>query len=300
VSTVLALLPLPAYAVGDPMVDGARLCTQQFLIQERANGIPNHLLAAISSTESGRWHNELGLALPWPWTINVEGKGYYFKNKAEAVAQTRALMNKGARSIDVGCMQVSLLHHPKAFANLEAAFDPKTNVAYAATFLRRNYDDLGDWVKATAAYHSRTPHYGQRYLGLIEKNWNRIVGKIQQARASQGLGAIPVVQPKFSSTRLPGATTARNPYVRTAQPSRSSATYTKTSQAKSMRIIQVSERAAPKHDVLVIRASTNPVVLADVGNNAAANATPKPAGTPASVDRAAAENNKNTRFVFSN
>lgn len=195
--------PLAAHAVGDPMVDGARQCTQYFPAEEQRNGIPAHLLAAISSTESGRWHKNLGLALPWPWTINVEGKGYYFDTKAEAIARVAALKRQGVRSIDVGCMQVSLLHHPNAFANLDQAFDPATNVAYGAKFLRENYDDLHDWVKATAAYHSRTPVYGKQYLGMIEKSWNRIVSKVQEARNSQGMQPAAIDAPKFSTTPLP-------------------------------------------------------------------------------------------------
>jgi hypothetical protein len=120
------MLGVPAHATAprDALIDGARQCTQQFPQQERAQRIPLHLLAAISSTESGRWHKGLNMALPWPWTINVEGKGYYFNTKAEAVAKTEELLAAGKRSIDVGCMQVNLRHHPDAFASLNAAFDP--------------------------------------------------------------------------------------------------------------------------------------------------------------------------------
>ncbi len=32
-------------------------------------------------------------------------------------------------------MQVNLGYHPEAFASLEAAFDPRRNVAYATRFL---------------------------------------------------------------------------------------------------------------------------------------------------------------------
>ena len=174
-----------AYAAADPLIEGGRLCTEQFPVQEQQNNIPTHLLAAISTTESGRWHEGLGMAIPWPWTINVDGKGYYFKTKAEAMAQTQNLMAQGKRSIDVGCMQVNLKHHAKAFANLDQAFDPKTNVAYAAKFLHDNYAELGDWIKATAAYHSRTQVYGQQYLTQIERSWNKIVAKVAAARANQ-------------------------------------------------------------------------------------------------------------------
>lgn len=209
-AAVSATTPTPV----DPMVEGARQCTQYFPAEEQRNAIPSHLLAAISSTESGRWHSGLGLALPWPWTINVEGKGYYFDSKAEAIAKTTALMKAGQRSIDVGCMQVNLMHHPAAFASLEDAFDPSKNVAYAAKFLRANYNGSGDWVKATAAYHSRTAIYGRQYLGQIERSWNRIVSKVQQARAVQGIETPPVQAPAFSATKLadgaPASTEQRN------------------------------------------------------------------------------------------
>jgi soluble lytic murein transglycosylase-like protein len=175
----------PSAVSGEKLIEGARLCTQRFPLEEQRNSIPTHLLAAIATTESGRWHEGLGMNVPWPWTINVEGKGYFFSSKAEAIAQTQHLINQGHRSIDVGCMQVNLKHHAKAFATLDQAFDPEMNVAYAAKFLHDNYADLGDWIKATAAYHSRTAYYGNRYLAEIERSWNRIVAKVAAARASQ-------------------------------------------------------------------------------------------------------------------
>jgi len=63
---------------------------------------------------------------PWPWTINAEGQGPYFATRAEAISAVQRLQEQGVRSIDVGCMQVNLLHHPQAFATMEQAFDPPT------------------------------------------------------------------------------------------------------------------------------------------------------------------------------
>ncbi len=171
----------------DAMIEGAKQCTQHFPTHERLNGIPTHLLAAIAATESGRYNKTLGMVLPWPWTVNANGQGYYLDTKAEAVAKVKSLQAKGIKSIDVGCMQVNLYHHPNAFASLDQAFDPRYNIAYSAKFLRRNYDDLGTWVKATGAYHSRTPKFGNIYLGKIEKSWRSIVGKVREARASRGM-----------------------------------------------------------------------------------------------------------------
>lgn len=182
-----ALFAAPAAHAYDALIEGAKQCTQYFPIKEREQGIPVHLLAAISSIETGRYHKGLGMALPWPWTINVEGKGYFFQTKAEAVAETKRHLQNGRTSIDVGCMQVNLKHHPKAFATLEEAFDPEKNVGYAATFLRSNYGQLGNsWVKAAAAYHSRTPSRGNPYLQKVAGAWQKIVTKVQQAQARSG------------------------------------------------------------------------------------------------------------------
>ena len=259
VITLLAA-PIPTLAMGDPMVDGARQCTQYFPREEQRNAIPAHLLAAIASTESGRWHTGLGMALPWPWTINVEGKGYYFSSKAEAIARVAALQRSGIRSIDVGCMQVNLKHHPDAFASLDDAFEPSHNVAYGAKFLRANYDDLGDWVKATAAYHSRTPIYGREYLSQIEKSWNRIVSKVQQARTSQGMVAANVAQPQFSTTPLTAPHSATNTL---ARPVRVASGLQPLHDAHHAKIIQVSEQQVrPAQTLVILGGETMPATSA--------------------------------------
>lgn len=180
------MIASPAYAY-DSLIEGAKMCTQYFPIKEREQQIPVHLLAAISTIETGRYHKGLDMALPWPWTINVEGQGHYYNSKAEAIANTQAYLNQGIRSIDVGCMQVNLKHHPNAFANLNEAFDPAKNVDYAARFLQTNYQELGSWVKAAASYHSRTPSRGNPYLERVGKAWQTIVSKVQQAQARAGV-----------------------------------------------------------------------------------------------------------------
>jgi hypothetical protein len=276
----------------DPMIEGARLCTQQFPVQESAKGIPTHLLAAISSTESGRWNKKLGMALPWPWTTNVEGKGYYYDSKAEAVAATRAHLAAGARSIDIGCMQVNLKHHPNAFRSLEEAFDPAANVAYSATFLRNNYEEMGDWIKATAAYHSRTNKRGQAYLSRIEQSWNRIVSKVAAARQRQGLPAVEAAEPDFSVAAPPPAS-QRNPM----RPIDST---------RNVRIIQVSEQQRPaSSDVLVIRTSET-LPAAQVSSAGPSDMMVKGAGDtirPVRIDNGAGSSNMGdnpTTFVFAN
>ena len=79
------------------------------------------------------------------------------------IAAVRMFQAKGVRSIDVGCMQVNLLHHPAAFPDLDTAFDPQANAVYAARFLTALYGQTRDWSLATAMYHSQTQERGEDY-----------------------------------------------------------------------------------------------------------------------------------------
>src|SRR3990167_6735606 len=105
-----------------------RTCALYIRKYEKQHAIPTGLLHAISKAESGL-KDVKGRLVPWPWTINVRGQGYYFPTKQEAIAAVQAMQAKGIESIDVGCMQVNLYYHPKAFKTLEDAFEPSKNVA---------------------------------------------------------------------------------------------------------------------------------------------------------------------------
>jgi hypothetical protein len=180
---IFCMHPILAQAqVVDPLIEGAKLCTRHLQRYETQYGIPSHLLSAIASTESGRYHDGLKIRLPWPWTINAEGKGYYFDTKEEAIAAALKLQARGIDSIDVGCMQVNIHHHPGAFVSMAQAFEPENNVAYAASFLRNLYQDEGSWKKAASDYHSKTPDRGKQYVGLVYDSWFKIIDKLRSAR----------------------------------------------------------------------------------------------------------------------
>ena len=58
-----------------------------------------------------------------------------------------------------------------AFRDLEQAFDPAVNAAYAARFLAGLQARLGSWQAAAEGYHSLTPEVGARYGKLIAAVW---------------------------------------------------------------------------------------------------------------------------------
>jgi hypothetical protein len=154
-----------------PGMDPSAACKSAIRGAESRSTIPPQLLAAIGHVESGRRDPATGTIAPWPWTINAEGTGHFYDTKAEAIAAVQALQARGVRSIDVGCLQVNLMHHPNAFASLDQAFDPQTNAAYAAQFLTELHDQLGTWPRAAAAYHSQTPDLGDDYERRVMAAW---------------------------------------------------------------------------------------------------------------------------------
>ena len=162
-----AARPQPAASIPAP----SALCRAAILQAERTGHLPDRLLDAIAVVESGKRDPVSGAVYAWPWTINAEGVGHWYDSKADAVAAVQALQARGVRSIDVGCMQVNLMHHPDAFTSLEAAFDPMTNAAYAARFLQQLFNQTNAWPLAAAAYHSFTPDLGAEYARKVLAAW---------------------------------------------------------------------------------------------------------------------------------
>ena len=164
----LALLLLLAAAPARPQYGPPPPATPYDLCDDaiagaRTPAIPATLLPAIARVESGRVDPVTGRVRPWPWTINVEGVGSFYETKADVIAAVQAFQARGVRSIDVGCMQVNLFHHPLAFPDLDAAFDPPANAAYAVRFLTGLFSQTRDWALAAAFYHSQTQDRGEEY-----------------------------------------------------------------------------------------------------------------------------------------
>lgn len=191
-------------------------CRTAIALAERSAGIPAKLLAAIGRVESGRRDPVSGNFAPWPWTVNAEGQGSFYDSKADAIAAVRQLRAGGMRSIDVGCMQINLMHHPNAFASLEAAFDPVQNAAYAAKFLNDLHTQTGEWTRAAAMYHSANPERGEPYRQKVLAAWPDEKNQAGQQPASPawetggafgagGTGFVPVH--RNAPPNLPGSAT---------------------------------------------------------------------------------------------
>ena len=132
--------------------ENSGVCRQAIRDTERALRLPIGIMQAISM---------------------AHGKGRFYPDKATAIAAVRKLQAGGLKNIDVGCMQVNLKYHPKAFSNLEAAFDPATNARYAAGLFARLRTANKSIMRAVAHYHSTTRARNRPYTKKVMRLWNQ-------------------------------------------------------------------------------------------------------------------------------
>jgi hypothetical protein len=186
---VIAALPLPGLAT---MPEDCGALAEHM---ERTEDIPPGLLQAVALAESGRAHPAHGNARPWPWTVRSGPDSFYLPSKELALRKVRELRAAGRSNIDVGCMQINLGYHGTAFATLEDAFDPLSNVAYGARFLAQLRAQTSSWAKATGRYHSADADRGQAYRARVWRLWRDL-------RRRQGGAAPPIAEAAFVGARL--------------------------------------------------------------------------------------------------
>jgi tetratricopeptide (TPR) repeat protein len=149
-------------------------CMPELAAAETRYHLPPGLLLAMALVESGRRDNLTGLIAPWPWTIQVDGHSHFYPTSADAIRETKTFLQGGNGFVDVGCLQVDLFHHPDAFHTLERAFDPASNIDYAAQYLAGLAHTRGSWLEAVAAYNAGDPSDGIDYLGKVLYLWKGI------------------------------------------------------------------------------------------------------------------------------
>jgi len=214
-SFALPAAPVRAEGAAAAAERGAQICERAIIAGARRAGLPQDVLHAISLTETGRAQG--GRLRPYPWAINREGKGFWFRGREEALAFARASLAEGRRSFDVGCFQINYHWHGHNFASLEAMFDPDTGADYAAGFLKGLYAERGNWSAAAGAYHSQTPARANVYRARFD----RIVAGLNGGAPLTVAAAAPEAEvapaepaaPRKSRTRL-----ARGPRIITVAP----------------------------------------------------------------------------------
>ncbi len=175
VTTALAtalVLNAPCSAVAKSGRGIALTVPPAYLRVAKEYDVPAGILFAIALAESGRTTD--GRILPWPWTLNIRGRGEYFSSRTEADARLDQLIREGGTP-DIGLMQVNWKYHQDKLGKPAQAFDPWLNLRAGALVLRQAYEDTGDWWQAVGRYHSRTPARAQAYRKRVLR-WYRRLG----------------------------------------------------------------------------------------------------------------------------
>ena len=166
------LAATPVGAAQAAAADPAALCDHAAETAAAETGVPAAVLKAIAIVETGR--RQGGVTRPWPWALNMGGPGAWLETEAAALEKLRAVLESGARNVDVGCFQINHHWHGAAFASLEEMIDPVANARHAARFLLELHAEFGSWAAAAGAYHSRTPERAERYRERFETQLARL------------------------------------------------------------------------------------------------------------------------------
>lgn len=144
----LALLLMLAFT-SKSLADGAdNICEAEMIRAAREQRVPLALLYAVALTESGQ------RGALRAYAMNIEGQPVFGLSLRDSLTRFAAAKAKGARLIDVGCMQVNEFYHGANFRGVAEMFDPRQNVSYAAKFLHDLHEAQGSWTLAIARYHA--------------------------------------------------------------------------------------------------------------------------------------------------
>ena len=141
-----------------------------------AYDLPPEVLYAVALTESARQVDTTGNVRPWPWTLNVQGRGHFFASREEAEVALQQHFDQGRRSIDIGLMQVNWRYHRQRLGSPQLALDPYHNLRVAAEILRDCHQSRQDWWAAVGCYHApNSPQRAARYRARVRAHWQRVI-----------------------------------------------------------------------------------------------------------------------------
>lgn len=117
----------------------------------KAHRIPDSVLYSLALGES-QVRLQSGLVRPWPWTLNVKGKPYFYPNFEQACQALNGFL-KQTELIDIGLTQHNWYWQKQHFAKPCDVFWPERNLHHASKLLLEGYAKYQDWVKAAGYFH---------------------------------------------------------------------------------------------------------------------------------------------------
>lgn len=145
--SLLILAILQAFIFNEALA-AENICEQEMVRAATTHDVPVGVLYAVALTETGQ---RGGLNA---YAMNVAGRPVFNADLTAALAVFVAARQNGVKLIDIGCMQINHHFHGDRFHSVEEMFDPRRNVDYAATFLKKLRMTEGSWTAAVARYHA--------------------------------------------------------------------------------------------------------------------------------------------------
>lgn len=140
------------------------------------HGVPCTILYAVALAESGAAANGKAVRRPWPWTLNVAGRGHFYASRKAAWQALNTFIARGERSIDIGLMQVNWRFHRERLGDPWQALDPYHNLRVGAGILKDCFRRRRDWWAGVGCYHAPSnPVRAQRYRARVVRHWRSLV-----------------------------------------------------------------------------------------------------------------------------
>lgn len=144
----------------------------------QAHQVPPTILYAVAMNET-KTKLASSNVKPWPWSINVAGKGYHYASKLEACqAFHRFAKRYPLKNIDIGIAQVNVGWNGKRFFRSTCdGFEPYTNLHAASIILSECRQRHQSWVSAAGCYHHPAGgNPAEKYKSGIRANLKQIRG----------------------------------------------------------------------------------------------------------------------------
>ncbi|WP_032112599.1 hypothetical protein [Candidatus Paracaedibacter symbiosus] len=153
------------------------LCGKYIEKVSKETNVPPEVIWAVASAESN-----LGKLGPWPWSVNIRGKAFYFKSQKEMITFIHKKLKKNPHiSMDIGCMQLNYLYHGHKFSNIHEMSNIYENMLVGARYLRQLFEANQHthahkkltknrlWGYAVGDYHSQQSSRGAQYIRRTSK-----------------------------------------------------------------------------------------------------------------------------------
>ncbi len=126
--------------------------------------IPASIFYTLALLESGQ-SSKTRAFRPWPWTLTVDAKPYYFDTYEGALSKLKqTLAGEPPKQLGIGLFQIEYRYHKDRFESVEDMLWPYKNTQVAAQIFSEYLTlEQGDLWGAIGRFHSSTDKYAKRY-----------------------------------------------------------------------------------------------------------------------------------------